>query len=76
MPGAMDLRLMTNCKNEHEIPRVKDEISTLMTGDVPYYMFDYYSRDLCSGNGLVSKNYFTYSAREICIAARCRQVPF
>lgn len=60
-------RLMTNCKNEHEIPRVKDEISTLMTGDVPYYMFDYYSRDLYSGNGLVSKNYFTYSAREICI---------
>lgn len=58
---------MTNCKNEHEIPRVKDEISTLMTGDVPYYMFDYYSRDLYSGNGLVSKNYFTYSAREICI---------
>ena len=55
-------RLMTNCKNEHEIPRVKDEISTLMTGDVPYYMFDYYSRDLYSGNGLVSKNYFTYSA--------------
>lgn len=60
-------RLMSNCKNEHEYLRVKDEIATLMTGDVPYYMFDYYSRDLYSGNGLVSKNYFAHSAREICI---------
>lgn len=60
-------RLLSNCKNEHEYIRVKDEIATLMTGDVPYYMFDYYSRDLYSGNGLVSRNYFAHSAREICI---------
>ena len=60
-------RLMSNCKNEHEYLRVQDEIATLMAGDVPYYMFDYYSRDLYSGNGLVSRNYFKHSAREICI---------
>ncbi|MDD3416863.1 MAG: type 2 lanthipeptide synthetase LanM [Lachnospiraceae bacterium] len=60
-------RLMSNCKNEHEFLRVKDEITTLMTGDVPYYMFDYYSRNLYSGNSLVSRDYFAHSAREICI---------
>lgn len=60
-------RLMLNCKNKHEEVRVKDEIATLTTGDVPYYLFDYYSKDLYSGNSLVSTNYFTHSAREICI---------
>ena len=60
-------RLKFNCKNEHEILRVNDEISTLMLGDVPYYMFDYNSKDLYSGNGLVCRNYFAHSAREICI---------
>lgn len=60
-------RLMSNCKNEHEYLRVNDEIATLMIDDVPYYMFDYYSKDLYSGNGLVSRNYFAHSAREICV---------
>lgn len=61
------IRLESNCKDQHELPRVKDEVETLVGGDVPYFIFDYYGKNLYSNNGPVIKNYYDHSAREVLI---------
>lgn len=57
-------RLQINCKEEFENKRVLEEVHELLYGSVPYFMFDFYTRNLYSYSGVVKQDYFQYSGSD------------